>query len=349
MQMSRKLITYILLCTLPVCANAQLGGTATYSFLDVSPSARATGVGGSFYAAPKGDVALSIANPALLGESNHQQVAFNTGFYLAGTNYGSAAYGIHSKKLKTTFGTSVNYTTYGKFDGRDPAGNPIGDFKAGNVWIGGSAARQWKKFTYAAQLKLIFSSIEQYNSFGLGVDVSAGYFHEDKNLAISMILRNLGSELKPYIKGDDKEKLPVDLALGISKRFDRLPLRLNFVAHHLHKWDLTRAKTNNNNQQIIGGSATTERGFIDKLFAHIIAGVEVEAGKPVRLRIGYDHLRRMELGSGEKKGLVGMTAGVGIVVQQFKIDYSFAKYHNVGSLNHIGIAVNLADFGNKAD
>jgi hypothetical protein len=57
----------------------------------------------------------------------------------------------------------------------------------------------------------------------------------------------------------------------------------------------------------------------------------------------------MELGTGDKKGLVGMSAGVGVVIQQFKIDYTFAKYHTAGSLNQIGIAVNLSDWGNKTN
>lgn len=348
MYMSRNLITYMLLTLLPMGAQAQLGGSSTYSFLDVSTSARATGLGGAFYAAPKDDIQLAIANPSLLGEESHQQIAFNTGFYLAGTNFGSVVYGHHSKKLKTTFSSSASYTTYGKLDGRDVAGNPMGDFRAGNVVLAGGAARQWKNFSYGAQLKLIFSSIEQYRSLGLAADLSAGYHHKDKNLAISMILRNFGTELKSYTDDGEREKLPLDLAFGISKKFDKLPIRLNFVAHHLYKWDLTRPKVGGN-QQIIGGSSTTERGFIDKLFAHVMAGVEVEAGKPVRLRVGYDHLRRMELASVDKKGIVGLSAGVGIVVQQFRVDYSFAKYHTVGSLNHIGIAVNLADWGNKAN
>jgi hypothetical protein len=125
-------------------------------------------------------------------------------------------------------------------------------------------------------------------------------------------------------------------------------VRLNFLAHHLQKWDLTYPKTSSS-QQIIGGSSITERGFIDKLFAHVIIGAEVEAGKVIRLRVGYDHLRRMELGTGDKKGLVGMSAGVGVVIQQFKIDYTFAKYHTVGSLNQIGFAINLSDWGNKTN
>ena len=346
--MQQRLILLIILGWIPFCAQAQLGGSSTYSFLDLSSSARATALGGAYYASPKGDIALAITNPSLLGKETHQQISFNTGLYLAGTNFGTAAYGHYSEKFKTAFSASASYATYGKFDGRDPAGNPIGDFRAGNFVLTGGAARDWKKFTYGANLKLIFSSIEQYNSLGLGVDLSAGYFDKEKNLVISMILRNVGAELKSYVAGDNREKLPLDLSFGISKRFDKLPVRLNFVAHHLQTWDLTYPETTNS-QQVIGGSSITERGFIDKLFAHVILGAEIDAGKVVRLRVGYDHLRRMELGTGDKKGLVGMSAGAGIVIQQFRIDYSFAKYHTAGSLNQIGFAVNLSEWGNKTN
>src|SRR5690606_19864924 len=136
----------------------------------------------------------------------------------------------------------------------------------GDFVLAGGASRVWKKFTYGAQLKLIFSSIEQYNSLGLGVDLSAGYFNEDKNLVITMLLRNIGAELKSYVAGSKREKLPLDLSLAISKRFDKLPVTLNFVGHHLQMWDLTSPKKTNS-QQVIGGSSMTERGFIDKLFA----------------------------------------------------------------------------------
>lgn len=346
--MQHRLILLIILGWIPFCAQAQLGGSSTYSFLDLPSSARATALGGAFYASPKGDIGLAISNPSLLGKETHQQISFNTGLYLAGTNFGTAAYGHFSEKLKTAFSASASYTTYGKFDGRDPAGNPIGDFRAGNFVLAGGAARDWKKFTYGAQLKLIFSSIEQYNSLGLGLDLSAGYFNEDKNLVITMLLRNIGAEFKSYVPGTDRENLPLDLSFGISKRFDKLPIRLNFAGHHLQKWDLTSPKKTNS-QQVIGGSSTKERGFIDKLFAHVLFGVEVEAGKVVRLRVGYDHLRRMELATGDKKGLVGMSAGVGVVVKQFRIDYTFAKYHTVGALNQIGFAVNLSDWGNQTN
>lgn len=345
-----RLFIYLLLSVTSFSAHAQLGGNSLYSFLDLPISARATAIGGAFYSAPRGDIALATGNPALLSEDIHKKISFNTGFYLAGTNFGTAAYGHHAEKLKTSFSAFASYTTYGKFDGRDAAGNPTGSFRAGNYLIGGGAARNWKDFTYGAQLKLIFSSIEQYNSFGMGLDLSAGYFNEDRNLVLTMLLRNIGGEFKSYVSDGDKGHLPLDLSFSLSKQFERLPIRLMLLAHHLQKWDLTRPKlTTNKNQQLIGGTTMTERGVMDKLFAHIVAGVEVEVGKVVRVRAGYDHLRRIELGGHEKKGLVGMSGGLGIVIQQFQIDYSFAKYHTKGSLNSIGIAVNLEEWGNRAN
>ncbi|MCO5231342.1 MAG: type IX secretion system protein PorQ [Chitinophagales bacterium] len=341
-------VIILLILFSPIYAIAQLGGTSTYSFLDLPVSAKATAMGGAYYASPKEDIALSIANPSLLGESVHKEISFNTGFYLAGTNFGTIAYGHHSDKLKTTFSSSASYVTYGKFDGRDPAGNSTGDFRAGDFYLAGGAARVWKNFTYGANIKMIFSSIEQYHSFGLAMDLSASYHNTDKNLVASILLRNIGTELKSYIPGQERESLPIDLSFGVSKRFDRLPIRMNLVAHHLQSWDLTRPKQTSS-QQIIGGTSEQERGFVDKLFAHIIAGVEIEAGKPVRLRVGYDHLRRIEMGSTDKKGLVGLSAGAGIVIQQFRIDYSFSKYHSSGSLNNIGIAIRLDEWGNKTN
>jgi len=345
--MRRWLVIYILL--IPVWAHAQLAGSSTYSFLNLPVSARATAMGGALYGAEKGDAALAVSNPALLGEEVHKHVAFNTGFYLAGTNFGTAVYTHYSEKIKTGFSGSVSYTTYGKFDGRDAAGNPTGDFKAGDVTLAGGFGRQWKKFSYGAQLKLIFSSIEQYNSFGIGADLSAGYYNPDKYLAVSMILRNVGAQLSTYVAGADREKLPVDLSFGVSKRFEKLPVRLSFIAHNLQRWDLTQPATGNDNQLIGGNSGPQERGFIDKLFAHIIIGAEVEAGKPVRLRLGYNHLTRLSLSTGEKKGLVGLSAGAGIVIQQFRVDYAFAKYHAAGNLNQIGISINLNEWGNKTN
>jgi hypothetical protein len=340
---------WLAICMLwPVLASAQLAGSRTYNFLNLPASARAASLGGSAYAVQTFDPGLISSNPSLLHPEMHKRLSFNTGFYLAGTNFGSFNYAHHFDSIKTTFMGSVAYTSYGKFDGRDPSGNPIGNFRAGDVVLSAGAARYWKKFTYGAQLRFIFSNIEQYSSVGISTDWTATYHNEKKFFTASLLLRNLGTQLSTYVAGGEREPLPLDLSLAMSKRFDKLPFRLQVVAHNLQTWDLTYPERNTGNF-LINSTTNAERGFMDKLFAHLIFGGEIEAGKPVRIRFGYNHLVRQALANTEKKGLAGFSGGFGIVIQQFTLDYAISKYHPAGTLNQIGLSINMKEWGNKAN
>lgn len=341
-----RLLTFLLLC-FPLYSSAQIAGRSTYNFLQLPVSARATALGGSAYAVQTNDAGLILSSPALLSKEMHQSIAFNTGFYLAGTTFGSLNYIHYSEKLKTSFSSGVLFTSYGKFDGRDPAGNPVGDFRAGDVSLSGSFARYWKNFSYGVQMKFIFSGIEQYNSIGISTDWAANYHNPDKHFTAALLLRNAGGQLTTYVQGGDREALPLDLSIAISKRFDRLPFRLQVVAHNLQTWDITYPEQGNNNFLI--NSGPQERGFVDKLFAHVILGGEIEAGKPLRIRFGYNHLNRQALANTQKKGLAGFSAGLGVVIQQFTIDYAVSSYHPAATVNHLGLSIRLADWGNKTN
>jgi hypothetical protein len=63
---------------------AQIGGEHVYSFLNLSPSARITGLGGQLISVRDGDVSLAYGNPALLNPEMHQAISFNHNFHLAG-------------------------------------------------------------------------------------------------------------------------------------------------------------------------------------------------------------------------------------------------------------------------
>lgn len=326
----------------------QIAGRNTYDFLSLPVSARAASLGGNAYAIQTNDIGLVPSNPSLMSKELHQHIAFNTGFYLAGSNYGAIIYGHYSEKLKTGFSASAVYTTYGKMDGRDPAGNPIGDFRAGDVTLNGSATGYWKKFSYGIQGKLIFSQIESYNSFGIATDIAGAYNNEKKYFTAALLVRNLGVQLNTYVDGGQRDKLPLDISIAISKRFNKLPFRLNIVAHNLQKWDLTYP-VENTGTVFLNNQNKNNISFTDKLFAHFILGGEIEAGKPVRIRFGYNHLTRQSLGTGDKKGLVGFSGGFGIHIKQFSIDYGIQKIHKAGALNQIGISVNLQEFGAKTN
>lgn len=334
-------------CVFSSLAQAQLAGNNTYDFLSLSQSPRATALGGRAYAVQTDDIQLTLDNPSLMSKKQHQQINFNTAFYLAGTNYGSLAYAHYSDKLKTGFTAAAFYTSYGKFDGRDPSGNATGDFRAGDLILSGGASSSWKKFSYGAQLKFIFSQIESYNSIGFATDLAASYHNKDKYFTSSLIIRNLGYQLSPYVDGGERDKLPLDISIAVSKRFIKLPFRLQVVMQQLNKWDIVYPRDNTGN--VILNSNSNNISFTDKLFAHFIFGGEIEAGKPVRIRFGYNHLIRQSLAVGDKKGLAGFSGGFGLHIKQFSVDYAIQKIHSAGVLNQIGIMVNLQEFGTKTN
>lgn len=120
------------------------------------------------------------------------------------------------------------------------------------------------------------------------------------------------------------------------------------TAHDLQVWNL---KFPEEEQTSLFGtvkkkSKSTE--IIDNIFRHVAFGAEVQAGKPVRLRFGYNHMRRQELGVGKKKGFAGITAGFGINIKQFAFDYSYAQYHRTGSDHQLTFRIKLDEFGKKA-
>ncbi len=47
--------------------------------------------------------------------------------------------------------------------------------------------------------------------------------------------KNLGGQLKAYDK--EYEKMPIDLQLGVTKRFDNTPFRVSATLVNLNHWD----------------------------------------------------------------------------------------------------------------
>jgi hypothetical protein len=343
-----RVIFFSLCLFVSAVAYCQFGGNSAYKSLGLVMSARAGALGGSALGIQTHDISLSQDNPALLDSMQSKYIGFNTTFYMAGINYGSLMYAQNfSRAGNFLFG--IRYIVYGKFDGRDIADNPTGDFRAGDYVIQASYGNQWKDFSYGVTVKLLYSHMESYNSLGFAADLAAAYHNKEKMITVTAILRNTGAQLKPYVEGT-REPIPMDLSVAFSKRLKKLPVRFNIVAHNLQKPNLrydgnTVATTTN----FFGQDEKEKKYIMDKIFRHFIFGVEVEPVKVFSIRLGYNHMRRQELQIGEKAGFGGITAGAGFKVKQFTIDYAFAKYSTKGSSNHISIACNLNEFGLKGN
>jgi hypothetical protein len=138
--------------------------------------------------------------------------------------------------------------------------------------------------------------------------------------------------------------MPIDLQIGITKRFKKAPFSLQALAHHLYEWDIryNNPADQTNNQLLLGDTSTTNKSyFADKLFRHFIFAAELNLGKRVEISMGYNHMRRAELALSEKKGMSGFSYGAGLYLNKFTLHFARSYYHISGPYNELGLSIQL--------
>jgi hypothetical protein len=139
------------------------------------------------------------------------------------------------------------------------------------------------------------------------------------------------------------------MLLGASKKLEHLPLTFIFVYDNLQKWDLSYddpLDLENNYDPMTGTMKKKSKidAFADNFFRHMVVAGELNLGKNLVLRVGYNYGLRKNMISPSKKGAVGFSYGVGINVYKFTINYSRSEMHIHGSPNFITITTNLDSF-----
>ena len=327
-----------------------IGGENIYEFLTLSPSARTTALGGSLISVSDDDVVLAALNPATLNTDMHHQMSFNHNLYVAGISTGYAAYGFHANKLETTFHAGLQYLSYGTFDAADEFGQITGTFTASEyAFTLGAAHQLYDKLTVGANLKMITSQLESYNSFGLATDLGAFYQDSSGLFSVGLVLKNAGAQITTY--NDERESLPFDIQIGISRRLKHLPFRVSMTYHNLHQWNILYDDPNAEQSSIFLGEfqPQTENRFgvfVDNLFRHLIFSGEFLLGKKenLRMRVAYNHFQRQELTVENFRSLAGFSMGLGIKVNRFRIEYGRAFNHLAGGMNHFSISTNIKEF-----
>lgn len=344
-------IVFVALC-LPKMEAQITGGDNVFEFLNFSPSARITGLGGNLITVNDDDVNLAFANPASLNPSMHNQVAFSHNFYLAGLHTGYVAYGHFFKKWDMTLHGGIQYLSYGSFDATDEFGNVTGEFKASEYAFTLGAGRQlYERVTVGANLKFITSSLESYNSLGLAGDLAA-MFHDTASLInVSLVLKNIGVQLTKYTDGNN-EPLPFEMQLGVSKRLRHLPFRLSIIYRYLDKWNISYDDPNSVEDAFVFGDdqpSSSDNSFVDNLARHFIFNGEFLFGKKdnFRVRLGYNHLQRKELSVKNLRSLSGFSVGAGLKINRFRVEYGRSFVHLGTGLNHISISTKLSEFSKR--
>lgn len=334
---------------------AQIGGSHTYEFLNLSNSARIAGLGGNVLAIKDNDMTLTLANPSLITPEMNNNLSFSfVNYFSGGANYGYAMYSRTFKNAGSFVGT-FQFIDYGKFTETDAAGNTYGTFGASEYALNIGWARKLSPvFFLGANGKLIYSQLESYKSFGIAVDVAGTYASLDETFTASLIGRNIGAQIVTYRPGN-RESLPFELQIAMSQKLRHIPVRFSEILTHLEKWDLTYTDPSDpaNQKDPITGETKEKTGaakFADQLMRHIVLGAEVTIAKTFSIRLGYNYERRQELKLYSKPGLAGFSLGFGLRVKMFDISYTRATFQ-AGSPNpnYITVSVNLQQFSKKKE
>jgi len=312
-------LTWILFSAGLLCTNL-IGGNATsgFEFLRIDLNPRSSAMGGAFLAM-RGDLAGILHNPAGMAFTEDQQFTFNYVNYLLDIGGGQAGY---TRRL-TDFGqisAIISYFDYGDFAETNEFANATGNtFSANDMMFALSYSDYLETyFSYGVSIKYIHSKIDVYTAGAVAFDFGLIYdapFEDDLYFGISLL--NVGQATSAFL--DTKEKLPLNLRLGITKKLAHLPLELNLALNDLN---------------------VKEESFADRLSKFSIGG-EFTISKVIRLRLGYNNEVHRGLDTGTGAGFSGVSLGFGIYYDQYRFDYGFSSFGDLGATHRIGISGTL--------
>jgi hypothetical protein len=279
-------------------------------------SARAAALGGS-YVTNNDDVDVIFFNPAGLGFLEKDPISFSFVKHLMDINLFSLTYSTSFENIGR-FGAGVQYINYGSFDEADVNGNITGEFNAGELAFLLSYTNKFMdNFYYGANAKFIYSSIADQSSSAIGLDLGVNYEIPNIMLNLGASILNMGTQLSSYT--DLKEDLPLDVLIGVSKRLEKLPVRLSLDFHNLNQ----------------------ERDEFYQHFKGFSIGAEFYLSEVFTLRFGYDNERREDFKLGSSAGIAGFNGGLGVSISEYKFSYAYSSLGTVGALQSLTLSTSL--------
>jgi len=337
--MKRLLSIFILAFALliPSGVFGQIGGTTVYQLLNLPPSARSAALGGMAPGIWDDDPALVYHNPALANAKMNNQLCLNYSSYLAGIRYGYLAYSHDLGKWGTPV-IGLQYINYGSFTEANEYGDILGSFSAAEYTLNLSYAYAIDSLiSVGVTVRPVYSVLERYVSWGIGSDFGIHYHSANNQFALTLVARNLGTQLSTYAT-PDLEKLPFELIAGANYKIAHAPFRLHLTIRNLQQYNLRPAS-----EALADDASFSDKAGHDIALAldHVVAGVEFVPGNLITLRVGYNFLRRTELRMDEYGGAAGFSFGGGLNFGRLTIDYTVATYHVSGTTHSLSFHANL--------
>ena len=337
----RTLFWLFLVWGITVPVFAQLGGNATYQFLNLMSSPRLAALGGKIITNVDYDVTQGLYNPATINLEMDNQLALNYANYLGDISYGTAAYAYTIDRRVQTFHAGITYVNYGSFDGYDENGNSTGTFTGNETALSFGYAFQigFSDFYAGANIKLISSKLEQYSSLGGALDFGLIYINEYLEFNAALAIRNLGTQFTTY--AGLNEPLPFEIDLGFSQKLKNVPIRWHLTFENLQQWPIAAANPARVNTDLIGNQTQEEIGFLSQLIRHTLVGAELFPDRGFNIRLGYSFRRAEELRILDQRNFSGLSFGIGIKFNKLRFSYTHARYSSASNTSFLGVQISL--------
>lgn len=333
----------ILFSWLPLTLLGQIGGQGSFLSLNFPADARLTALGGINVSSDPSDVNVIFSNPALIDSLAHRKLSLNISPFYAGILNSSMAYS-YGRKWAGQLGFGIQYLTYGKFDGYDISGNSTGTFTASDFALIASYAYHFQPFRAGVNIKIIGSNLADYSASGLFFDFAGAFIHPNKDFRIGLAIKNLGFPLYNYTNAS-RFTMPLDVQLGVTYKFDKMPLRLSLTAHQVHRGDISfNSPSQNNLLDASGNRIKPKLSKFNKISRHFIIAGELLFHPRFNLRLGYNFMNRRELTLTNRPALVGFSFGGMLKVKSLELAVSRSIRSIAGGYTCFSVIFNTNKF-----
>lgn len=343
------MIGALVLSFIALQVNAQVSN-GLYRALTDANSARVVALGGLPLPMHDGDLQTAVFNPSSISpEMNNQITMSYVGDFNVGTHFGTVQYS-HTFDKVGSFAASVQYYNYGNSQYAEADGHTDGStFNVSDYAITLGWGRELTdKWSIGANLKYAGVQYETGRAGALGVDVAATYWSYS-NWALTLAARNIGRQLFSVEMNVEDKWLPFSLDFMASKKLNHLPLTIILGYRDITHWNKIYddpLHLYDTYDPITGDYTTPSKAakFFTNLGCHLVIGGELEIGKNVLLRVSYNYADHHNMDVPLKRTLLGFSAGFGVRIKAFQIDYAYSRSNIVGSPHFLSLRLDLSKF-----
>ena len=274
----------------------------------------------------------SLSNPALLETGLGRSYAAAWVQRSAGLGQGEVAWVVPTpQESRWTMAWGARFSGTGSMARTNPFGQMEGEHRASEGALIYSLAHRFSpRWNWGVQGRLYSSQLGGYAAWGGGLGLALRYEDPEQRRAYALLMDDLTLVFRDYLPGSLGQRLvPRRVSLITTQALAHLPLRWTLGLQHLENWSLRYQDPNDpfqNRVFSLNDSDTLRESALSavrqELFLHLVLGAEINLGKYLRFRTGYQALSRAEWSFPERTGGSGFRWGLALETKRIRMEFT---------------------------